>query len=304
MLLDRAPAPVVVHAPAGGAAGSACVVQALGCARSVRAALGAAEGHVLYRENPSKHGPLVELFAPTDPAANAPDAGCVAVVLGHQEAFGVPCTCPASADDAAGTLASVRLAAVAMATDQLGRVLLTRRPASMLTFPGCWVLPGGSVDTSDASVADAALRELREETGLVGAVLASPPLLWESCYPTTQAGWADARREGRRTSHHLVVFVEVRVSSASDLALHSNECDAACWVYPADICVHADARDRARDDLLRREHEAAAGSADARPISAARLDGMYPNELGEGVGRGHRWAIEQLFLRTQSTHFA
>ena len=35
---------------------------------------------------------------------------------------------------------------------------------------GLWVQPGGHLDAADASVADAALREVREETGLAGTL--------------------------------------------------------------------------------------------------------------------------------------
>ena len=47
-------------------------------------------------------------------------------------------------------------------------MLLTRRPRTMRTFPGAWVLPGGSVDPTDKSIAAAALRdELTSKAGLV-----------------------------------------------------------------------------------------------------------------------------------------
>ena len=36
----------------------------------------------------------------------------------------------------------------------------------MRTFPGVWVPPGGGVEAADSSVVEAALRELREETGV------------------------------------------------------------------------------------------------------------------------------------------
>ena len=46
------------------------------------------------------------------------------------------------------------------------KVLITRRAQHMRTFPGVWVPPGGGVETGDADAVDAAVRELREETGL------------------------------------------------------------------------------------------------------------------------------------------
>jgi hypothetical protein len=77
----------------------------------------------------------------------------------------------------------------------------------MRTFPGVWVVPGGGVDASDASPMEAAIRELKEETGLVfdargdvvcetssssspvhvvdGAAPARLIGIWESCYPPT-----------------------------------------------------------------------------------------------------------------------
>jgi hypothetical protein len=80
------------------------------------------------------------------------------------------------------TARGIGVAAVAAPLDQHGRVLLTRRPRHMRTFPGCWVLPGGSVDPGESTLS-AALRELQEETGLRPARPPSPQpfAMWEVC---------------------------------------------------------------------------------------------------------------------------
>lgn len=295
MIGMRSPAPVV-HAHAQ----SACVLHALGCVHIVRPALGAADGLLLFRETPTERGPLVELFSsdahdpPGDPAAS----GCVPLLLGHQQAPEAPRSCPVCADDGCDLPSSLRLAAVAVAVDPDGRVLITRRTASMSTFPGCWVLPGGAVDASDSSLAAAALRELREETGVEAVAppaASAPPLcVWESCYPTTDLGWADARRAGGRTAHHLVAFIEVRVAANALVTLQGDECDAAAWVHPSAICADGGAADVDIHWSVT-DGEMTAHGMDVRSVGAASLHGIYPNVLGEGIGRGHRWAIEQLF---------
>ncbi|KAK4960646.1 hypothetical protein LTR28_005065 [Elasticomyces elasticus] len=51
-------------------------------------------------------------------------------------------------------------------TRQEDRLLILQRSASERAFPHIWEIPGGSADASDASVAVAVARELREESGL------------------------------------------------------------------------------------------------------------------------------------------
>lgn len=53
--------------------------------------------------------------------------------------------------------------AIVVVRDEQGRVLLVRQPSG--PFAGSWLLPGGGVER-DEGVVHAAVRELREETGL------------------------------------------------------------------------------------------------------------------------------------------
>ena len=221
--------------------------------------------------------------------------------FGHQEDARGDCQCPAAADGP-GHAATPRLAAVAVVHDAArGLVLLTRRPDTMRTFPGAWVLPGGGVDATDASVVAAALRELAEETGLAPAAggLAGGPdppaplCLWESCYPPSQDAWRAARAAGARCSHHLIVHVRVAGDAgAARVALQPAEVDNAVWVPLADVAGLAAGRGLPPGAAYAR----AAGAPKGPPVPAAELDGVYPlPNAGGGIGRAHLFALAQLW---------
>ena len=163
---------------------NACVVHAMGSLLPAAPTLtfddtiGAAKMPVRFRERLETDDLHVELW-PTV-AGSEPPPGTAALVLGHQQDARGAMPCPATASVAQPP--APRLAAVALAMDPVRQcVLLTRRPRSMRTFPGAWVLPGGSVDATDGSTAAAALRELAEETGLAASEAVGV------CLPATQA---------------------------------------------------------------------------------------------------------------------
>ena len=156
---------------------NACVVHHLGASQlSFDSTIGAAKMAVRFRESleakvwPDRPEGGDELCAEVWPDDSAtPPVGAALLTLGHQQDAHGAMPCPASASLPQSP--SPRLAAVALVVDPERRcILLTRRPRAMRTFPGAWVLPGGSVDATDGSTAAAALRELAEETGLTPAV--------------------------------------------------------------------------------------------------------------------------------------
>lgn len=59
-------------------------------------------------------------------------------------------------------MATVRI----VVTDHLRRTLVVRRTRDDGAFPSHWELPGGGIERGDASVEDAAVRELQEGTGV------------------------------------------------------------------------------------------------------------------------------------------
>ncbi|MCP2325709.1 8-oxo-dGTP pyrophosphatase MutT (NUDIX family) [Hamadaea flava] len=117
-----------------------------------------------------------------------------------------------------------RLAATAILLRPDGAVLLMRRPVKMV-FGGRWVFPGGSADPIDAEpggseleiAARAALREVREETGLV--VAAEQLLAW--------ARWVTPEFEPRRFDTYFFIGL---VDAETDAVEVNGETEEHRWL--------------------------------------------------------------------------
>lgn len=171
----------------------------------------------------------------------------------------------------------VRPAAAVLLRDPARRVLLTRRAASLRSFPRCWVWPGGRVDPGE-SLASAAARETEEETGLrLDPATLRPLCAWESLYPTR-------REHGFPRAHYLVLFYEAALASGR-AEPSPDEVDEMVWVEAG--LVAALAGGHAAGPLLARGTLPGHGGG---AVDAAALAGVYPNVAGQGVGRGHAFA--------------
>jgi len=293
-----------LHAAARVEPVNACVVHTLGAlvhtavgtpSLTFDSTIGSAATAVHFRESHTGEMLHAELW-PND--TSPPPPGTATLALGHQQDSHGAMPCPASASIAVPP--APRLAAVAVVMDERGCVLLTRRPRAMRTFPGAWVLPGGAVDAADGSTAAAALRELAEETGLAPAAAAGPApdadaapfCLWESCYPTSFELWRQKQEAGGRCSHFVICYHKVAGDSQQALQLQADECDCAVWVPLSDLAGPLSSL--GVGSLRSYRYERAAGSPAGEPVSASLLSGVYPNDLGEGIGRGHLFAIRQL----------
>jgi 8-oxo-dGTP pyrophosphatase MutT (NUDIX family) len=198
----------------------------------------------------------------------------------------------------------------------VSHVLLTRRAKHMRTFPGAWVPPGGGVDQGEAA-ADAARREVREETGidLPTSVELTPLCAWESAFPASVAACEEA---GGLRRQHLVVYYVARISGELAEGARQGldwgsvtaggigaEVDCACWLPLPSVAGGADHGEiGGGEDAVSNALGLSAGvcvealTGDGRTAGTVdagiELRGIWPNQHGGGVTRGMLVALAML----------
>ena len=207
----------------------------------------------------------------------------------------------------------VQLAVVGLLQDNHHRLLLTRRPSYMRSFPHAWVLPGGAVDDNDETIQQALSREVYEETNLtvnshgddddwkiVG--------LWESVYPTSiQNPDTDPIY-----AHHLCIYMSGQVDYATKLRPCAEEVDSAIWLKESDIerilQLNYDTKEgRDLEETVSIELDGNESDDNLNPRTLVRLLdllGIYPQYKNgdnirkgnpKGISQGTLFAIEQLY---------
>jgi len=123
-----------------------------------------------------------------------------------------------------------RVSAYALCADE-DRILLCHiRPGFFASADGDWTLPGGGLDFGE-SPREAALRELAEETGLIGEIESLVDVL------SALTDFAEAR-DGSEVEHHAIQIVyRVRIVSGELRNEPDGSTDTAAWVSRSDAAA-------------------------------------------------------------------
>jgi ADP-ribose pyrophosphatase YjhB (NUDIX family) len=118
-----------------------------------------------------------------------------------------------------------RISACALCLDEAGRMLLCRISPGQ-GDAGWWTLPGGGLEFGEDPL-DGCLRELEEETGLLGTVLDLAGVD-SQCYVLDREG-------GQVEMHALRILYRVAITGGTLRDELDGSTDRCAWVGPAEI---------------------------------------------------------------------
>ena len=208
----------------------------------------------------------------------------------------------------------IAVAVAVMLESADSKVLITRRPSHMRTFPNVWVPPGGSSEGSE-TIIDTGLREVLEETGLdvrndnidLDQGAPEPLCLWESVYPPLLA-------KGDPKRHQMVVYIHVKLKKCADqlineIKLCPQETDACAWLDLDQVKLATDYSTElnAEKNLIIYEPSKNRGDKvghDAPLIETMKSQSILRSEVPmsgnvdvERISTGTRFALEQFYAK-------
>jgi 8-oxo-dGTP diphosphatase len=118
-----------------------------------------------------------------------------------------------------------RIGAYAICTDDAGRILLSRLSAVEVDV-GAWTLPGGGIEFGEHPD-DAVLRELEEETGLIGEI--------DGLAGVFSHVYRRSRAANGEDLHFLGILYRVRIVGGELRDEIDGSTDAAAWLTPREV---------------------------------------------------------------------
>lgn len=150
-----------------------------------------------------------------------------------------------------------RTSARVLPVSPLGEVLLMHARDPAYPDDWHWVSIGGAVEEGE-SVEEGALRELREETGIVVSPLAlSPPVH----VGTHDFSWAGTDYTSHSTFFAIAVDRDVEVSLAGLEPLEVGNVTEAAWWFPEELADDGTAASPDMPEIMRRAIEIVRGAA-------------------------------------------
>lgn len=197
--------------------------------------------------------------------------------------------CPAMVFNSPDSARTIRVG-VATVLERDGMVLLTRRHASLRSFPNLWVLPGGHIEASE-TLEETATRELYEEVGLSKGIKMDGILgIWESTYPHRAT-------IGPITHHHAVCYMHAIGNEVEDALVQVSEVQAIAWLTAEQVRDVVNGSEESSVQVLEAEESSATQTATTD-------DSWNKNRAHVKLGnekRNSRWVYDNM---TAGTRFA